>query len=95
MGYGRSSSSATTHLRDKIELAVVAQVAPILGTANPNEPLAAAIAANRSPGVEALLVKLQAVDSITVESTDAQLDSAVLSSSSLELLEDVYGVEIP
>lgn len=93
MGYGQSTASAFTHLKDKVTLALADVIAPLSGNdSHPQADLIRLISANPKPGIDGLMAKIQTADSITVESTDSELKTAVLNPQSIELLRDIYGL---
>lgn len=92
MGYASQTQSEQQHLRDKLELSILKQIAPLVGGGGANAPLAEAIVARPEKGINVLLRKVQVVDGISVESTDAELDTSVLSASSVAVLKQIYGV---
>ncbi len=92
MGYASQTQSEQQHLREKLELSVLKTISPLVGGGGPNAPLAEAFVSRPEKGINVLLRKVQVVDGISVDSTDAELDSAVLSSSSVAVLKQIYGV---
>lgn len=97
MGYGNSAPTADAHLREKIKAAITSAIVPLIDDTVPGPTtgtgaLANEINANPKPIYDRLFTKLKAVDGITVESTDAELNTAILNADSLDLMYQFYGI---
>ena len=94
MGSALQARSADSFLRERVELRLIAIVAPLVGGANALSPLADALVVAPNAGLEVLLLAIKSVPpiGITVESTDAQIDSAITAASTIAVLKKVYNI---
>lgn len=93
MGYAIQVDSADLHLREKVGQAILAAIEPLLNSANADlKALARAIAQNPTRVVQIVTQQISQSNSITVESTDAQIDTAVGATSTVDLMKAHFNI---
>ena len=95
MAYGVRTPAATSFLEARILEALSVQVVPLLSSANAEtKALAEKIVLDPSGVVRDLATVVRATRAITVESTDAEIDAAILHADTVLYLKRRYGIGV-
>lgn len=93
MGYASQVDSADLHLQEKVGQAILSAIEPLLNSANSElKALARAIAQNPVRVVRIVTQQIAQSNSITVESTDAQIDAAVGATETVDLMKAHFNI---